>query len=101
MSFLIQLPRDAVWLSETLKQLSNCLKEQWLKCSDESACIARSEWLLQLIDYRGWSHCFERNAGLDMARYGVGIQLFTLLFPPDGIDTSSEKNIDAGLMSGY
>jgi len=69
-----------------LKQLSNCLKKQWSKCVDESVSIARSEWLLQLIDYRGWSHCFDGNAGLGLARHGVGIQIQMLLSPPEGID---------------
>ena len=85
MSRSIQLPRDANWVSEDLKYLSHCLKNQWLQGLDESVCIARSEWLLQIIDFRGWAHCFDGSAGYEMARYGAGIHISTLFLAPEGM----------------
>ncbi|MDH5572922.1 MAG: hypothetical protein OEY89_14245, partial [Gammaproteobacteria bacterium] len=89
MSNLIQLPRDAEWISETHKQLYQSLKNQWMIGNDDTVCVARSEWILRLIDFRGWAHCFEENAGIGMAQYGSGIQINSLLLAPN--DMSKEE----------
>ena len=85
MSGSIQLPRDANWFTENLKYLSTCLKDQWMQGLDESVCIAYSNWLLKIIDFRGWSHCFDGRSGYDMARFGAGIHISTLLLAPEGM----------------
>jgi triacylglycerol esterase/lipase EstA (alpha/beta hydrolase family) len=83
LSRLIQLPRDAIWLTNTFRNLSHCLKSQWVEENRESISIARSDWLLQLINYRGWAHCFNGKAGIGFAQSGAAMNINLLLRPPD------------------
>ncbi|HEC58760.1 MAG TPA: hypothetical protein ENI24_04240 [Methylophaga sp.] len=92
MSHLVQLPRDHAWLAQLLKLLSDNIKTQWLQSSDSEISIARSEWLLQLIDYRGWAHCFIGNTGFHMAKFGAGLTISTLLLAPENLTPEVKKH---------
>ena len=91
MSYLIELPRDAEWLSNNFRLLTKFLKSLWLLDDDTDKCIARSDWLLKLMDYRGWSHFFHDISGSELAKYGDGIQINTLLIPPESISPEAKK----------
>ena len=92
MSHFVQLPRDHAWLAQLFKLLSNNIKNQWLENTDNEICIARSEWLLKLIDYRGWTHCFTGNTGFEMARIGTGLRISTLMLVPENMSSKVKKH---------
>jgi hypothetical protein len=87
MSDWLQLPKEAPWLNSTLKVFIRVLKSLWIGGADLSVVTARSDWILDQIDVRGWTHSLGPENGDNVVRIGRGahILLFTLL-----IDASQE-----------
>ena len=79
MGNVVSLPRDAVWLTGLLRDISNSLKGQWLSNLNFDICAARSNWIFQLIDYQGWAHCFDQFPGNDLAKHGAALCSNSLL----------------------
>jgi nucleoside phosphorylase len=89
MSPFLQLPKEAPWLDGLMQTFINVLKAQWRSEIDETVSVARSEWLLELLDLRGWAHCLSGEGGLRIATYGYGAQITTLLSAPVNIPPST------------
>lgn len=83
---LIKLPRDAEWLISSLRSLSSALKSQWSEDNSIEVSCARSNWLYDLLDYRGWSHCLETRPEEGMAYVGEMIRVNTLLIAPEELN---------------
>lgn len=79
-SGLIKLPRDAHWLHNTLKQLSDVLKRQWNEDISVDECIARSNWLYDLIDFRSWAQCHDIRNEDGFGYFGESLRINLLLF---------------------
>jgi hypothetical protein len=58
MTDVLQLPQEMVWLNGLFEACFNSLKAQWYDGVDEGIARARSDWLIDLMDVRGWSHRF-------------------------------------------
>jgi hypothetical protein len=56
MTDVLQLPKEHVWLTGTSDVCLRVLKEQWRENVNDVDARARSNWLLELIDWRGWMH---------------------------------------------
>ncbi|MEJ1418924.1 MAG: HNH endonuclease [Candidatus Sedimenticola sp. (ex Thyasira tokunagai)] len=87
MSRFLQLPREAPWLDGLMQTFSHELKSQWCPEVDEVTAGARSEWLLEFLDVRGWSHCFAGVNSENIAVHGRGAQIMSLLLAPSDIST--------------
>jgi len=85
MSRLVKLPRDAEWLQGTIRNLSNALKNQWANDIPIELSYARSNWLYELLDFRGWSHCFEFRTEEGVANFGEMFRAQSLLIAPDNL----------------
>lgn len=81
MSDWLQLPKEAPWLDSTLKVFIRVLKSLWMDGADLSVITARSDWILNQVDVRGWAHSLGPGNGDNVVRLGRGahILLFTLL----------------------
>jgi hypothetical protein len=81
MSDRLQLPKEAPWLDSTLKVFIRVLKSLWMDGADLSDITARSDWILNQVDVRGWAHSLGPGTGDNVVRLGRGahILLFTLL----------------------
>jgi hypothetical protein len=91
LSRFVQLPRDSEWQSKLWSNLIKALKDQWSKDMSEDLCIACSEWILKLIDYRGWSQCFNDESGSELSNNGTAMLLNTLLFVPQDADKKNQQ----------
>ena len=58
MSGWLQLPPEIAWLDTTLHVLIRALKGLWRAGSDLAAVKARSDWIMEQINVRGWAHRF-------------------------------------------
>jgi len=74
----LQLPYEATWLIDTMQTFTETLKAQWRPEVDEATARARSEWLLALLDRRGWAHCF-KNVNSSQVPFWHGHQIMLLL----------------------
>jgi len=56
MSNSLQLPKEASWLDNVMRVLLDAVRLQWQEGVDVVRARARSDWLLELLDIRGWAH---------------------------------------------
>ena len=84
MSDWLQLPNEALWLYTTLEVFIRVLKSQWKDGADISTVTARSNWLVDQIDVRGWAHSFGSENGDNLVKTGRGVYIRMLLAPPSG-----------------
>ena len=82
MSNYLQLPREALWLEMSLKACVRALKGLWNEDVDVAEATARSNWIADQVDSRGWAHRFGPENGDILVRTGRGSDILLLLVPP-------------------
>jgi hypothetical protein len=55
MSKMLQIPAEVPWLQQSMNAIIRTLKQIWQTKSDHNDAAAYSDWLLQLLDVRGWA----------------------------------------------
>ena len=85
----LQLPEEALWLASTIEVFIRVLKSLWVEGADRSIITARSDWILNQIDVRGWAHSFGPENGDNIVRLGRGAHILRLALP---INASKEVN---------
>ena len=85
MSDWLQLPDEAPWLDATLKAFIRVLKNLWEDGADIDEITARSNWLANQVDIRGWAHSLDPENADDVVRIGRGTHILLLLVPPTGV----------------
>ena len=89
MSDWLQLPEEAPWLDSTIEVFIRVLKSLWVEGTDHSVITARSDWILNQIDVRGWAHSFGPENGDNIVRLGQGAHILRLALP---INASKKVN---------
>ena len=79
----LQLPKEVLWLHTTLKTFIRVLRGLWKENADLTSTAARSNWLVDQIDIRGWAHRFGPEQGENIVRIGWGTYILMLLPPPE------------------
>ena len=82
MSDWLQLPSEAPWLHSTLKVFVWAIKGLWLDKENMEEVTARSNWLLDQIDVRGWAHSIVPQNVDDVVHLGRGGHMLLLFTPP-------------------
>lgn len=82
MSCLLQLPEEGPWLDGALNAFLHVLRGLWVDVPDFSEIIARSNWLADLIDIRGWTHCLVPDSAEYVTQRGPAAFVEFLLSPP-------------------
>ena len=85
MSEWLQLPHEFVWLDTTLHVLIQVLKGLWRANADLTAVMARSNWIMEQINVRGWAHRFEVEDEEFAVKAKQGILTLILFTPPSGV----------------
>lgn len=80
MSDFLQLPHEANWLENILHVCRLVIEFQWTASMDEKIAQARSNWILHIMDLRGWAHSQKIDGGMYIAKFGKGTQLISLIF---------------------
>lgn len=86
MSDWLQLPKEAPWLHTTLMVFKSVLKQLWLSDAEQNEVVARSNWIVDQIDIRGWAHRLVPPANEDIVWNGRGAYVLAVLSPPIGVD---------------
>lgn len=82
MSDWLQLPKEAPWLDTILKAFIRALKRLWVDGASISDAAARSNWVVDQVDVRGWAHSLGAETGDNVVRLGRGAHILMLLTPP-------------------
>lgn len=88
MSGWLQLPNEAPWLDGTLKAFIHVLRNLWEDGAVIDEVTARSNWLADQVDIRGWAHSVGPENADKIVRIGRGAHLLLLLRPPVGVQQS-------------
>ena len=78
----LQVPKEAPWLSTTLGVFIRTLKALWVADTDLSGVTARSNWLLDRLDIRGWVHSLGPDNEDNLVKSGRGMPILMLLILP-------------------
>ncbi len=78
----LQLPAEEPWIATTMTALIGALKTLWGEGLNLSEARARSDWLLEQIDPRGWAHRLPPGAVGGAMDANRAQQLLYLLLPP-------------------
>ena len=89
MSNWLQLPEEASWLDRTIKTFVRVLKNQWRSEPDLDNITARSNWLVEQIEIRGWAHSLMPESADNTIRIGYAAFVLLLLTPP----TDTQQNV--------
>jgi hypothetical protein len=81
MTTWLQLPEESFWLDTTLKVLIRALRNLWKADVDLPSVRARSDWILDQVDVRGWAHRFGSESGDNIVRTGRGALILMMLVP--------------------
>lgn len=82
MSTWLQLPNEVSWLDTSLTAFIRVLKGLWKAGDDLSSIRARSDWLIEQIDFRGWAHRLGNENGDYCVTIGRGAYILMMLTPP-------------------
>ena len=82
MSNWLQLPQDAIWLDMSINTFIQVLKDLWESETDLLTVRARSNWIINQIDIRGWAHRLGNDVGDSLVKTGRGMHILLLLMPP-------------------
>lgn len=88
MSDWLRLPEEAPWLDGTLKAFVRVLRNLWGDGADIEEVTARSNWLVEQIDVRGWAHSIVPENADNVVRIGRAAHILLLLTPPTGVQQS-------------
>jgi len=78
---ILNLPQEVPWLDGTLKVFTHTIRGLWQEGLNSDEVIARSDWLMNQIDVRGWAHSFSSDYAKWLPRTGRANQILLLLSP--------------------
>ena len=79
MTTWLQIPEEIPWLDTSRIVFPQVLKNLWRADTDLSTVRTRSDWLMNQIDIRGWTHRFDRETGGNIVKIGRGADLLMVL----------------------
>ncbi len=91
MSDWLSLPEEGQWIENIFKTLNTTLKNVWEDESEIETILARSDWLLELLDLRGWAHCLMGNAGNEVGNIGRLPYVLMIVSVPPGATSGVKK----------
>ena len=81
----LQLLNETPWLDAMLKAFIAVLKKLWQDGADIDEATARSNWLVDQIDVRGWAHVLAPENADNLISIGRGKLILLFLTPPSGV----------------
>ncbi|MER8586917.1 hypothetical protein NKH19_17010 [Mesorhizobium sp. M1338] len=79
----LQLPNEGLWLDTLTREAAAALRSQWQGSVLDETARARSSWLLELFDARGWAHRSAATGLGAIERYRAQVLMLLILPTPD------------------
>ena len=87
MSKMLQIPPEVPWLQTSMSSIISAIKELWRRKDSQEEAVAYSEWLLDLLDVRGWAASAIPGNERGFALYSQAAQILILMSAPDGVSS--------------
>ena len=91
MSKFLQFPKENFWLVSLLQVFVRVLRKLWRSDADLSITRARSDWIVDQIDVRGWAHRFGGDDGDKLVEIDRGKYILLILTPPNDVPDKVKK----------
>lgn len=85
MSSWLQLPQEAFWLDKSVETFIQVLQGLWESEADILAAQAKSNWIIDQMDIRGWAHRIDGGLADNLVKNGRSMQILLLLMPPRNV----------------
>jgi len=85
MSKMLQIPLETPWLQQTMQSLMLCIKQLWKTKTDLAEAKSYSEWLLALLDVRGWAPSALPGNERGFALFAHAAHVLSLMTAPEGV----------------
>lgn len=85
---ILQIPTETKWLYESMRSVIRTTKELWKQSADLEEAATRAEWLLGLLDVRGWAPSALPGNERNFALFAHAAHIQSLMSPPDDVPDS-------------
>lgn len=92
MSSWLQLPKEAYWLDTALQTFIQVLNDLWISDTELSTVRARSEWILDQVDTRGWAHRLGFENRDHFVSVGRGANIMKMFMPLQDVSMEVQEN---------
>ncbi|TSD88691.1 hypothetical protein FFK22_010435 [Mycobacterium sp. KBS0706] len=98
----LQLPSEGVWLDTLTQEATAALRSQWQESVPDEKARARSSWLLEFFDARGWAHRSVTTGLGAIERYRRQV-LMLLILPTtdDGVRARYWDWLESAVLEGF
>jgi hypothetical protein len=87
MSKMLQIPEEVPWLHHSMNAIIRSLKHCWETRTDPKEAAAYSEWLIELLDVRGWTASTAPGNERGFALYAYAAHVLHIMSPPNEVST--------------
>ncbi len=91
MTGILRTPEETPWLDRSIIVFILAYRRIWSSPDEIEKVIARINWLLPLLDVRGWLYCFPYDQAQHILHEGRAQHLSMLIAPPGEIDDTRRK----------
>lgn len=86
MTGILRTPDETLWLDRSIISFILAYRRLWSLPNDVDDVVAAINWLMPLIDVRGWLHCFPYDQAHQILHKGREQHIKILISPPGEID---------------
>jgi hypothetical protein len=101
---LLQIPAETSWLHGTMLAVIRAIRSLWKEDADLDEAEVRAEWLLGLLDVRGWTPSAIPGNERNFALFAHAAHIQSLMAPrantPDTVEEAYYEWIDRRLLQG-
>jgi hypothetical protein len=80
---ILQIPIETTWLHESMRSVIRTIRELWKQSADLEEAATRAEWLLGLLDVRGWAPSAMQGNERNFALFAHAAHIQSLTSPPE------------------
>lgn len=84
MSKMLQIPLETPWLHQTMRSIMLCIKQLWKVRTEPAEAVSYSEWLVELLDVRGWAPSALPGNERGFALFAYAAHVQALMTAPEG-----------------
>ena len=82
---ILQIPAETAWLHKSMRSVIQTIRGLWKQGADLDEAAVRAEWLLGLLDVRGWAPSAGPGNERNFALFAHAAHIQSLMSPPDDV----------------
>lgn len=91
-SGVVKLPKDGIWLIDSIKKVCSALISQWAGELPEETSIAKSNWLYELLDMREWAQSHSERIEGGIATSSEALKVYSLIISTGNLPNDKQSS---------